>query len=124
MSAQILILDTEPKRERAAKIVAQLPIEKPLKLTVEPFRARRSNTANRRLWALHQLAAEAVGCSAEDMHKDCLCDFYGYSEVRLPSGDMKRIPNERSSDKDTAKFAKFMEFCETRYITELGVFLG
>jgi hypothetical protein len=104
-------------------ILSQLPIQKPLKVTIEPFRARRSDNANRRLWKLHSIAAEAVGCSAEELHEEMLCAHYGYQEVKMPSGHMRRIPLERSSTKDTAKFAKFMEFCETTYITELGVFL-
>ncbi len=122
-SARVLILDTEEKRARAASIVSQLPIAKPLQLTIEEYVEKRSLPQNARLWKLHTEAAKVVGCSAEDMHNDCLCDFHGYTEVRLLSGDMKRIPLERSSQKNKKKFAKFMEFVETRYITELGVFL-
>jgi hypothetical protein len=123
MTAQVLILDTEQKRARAARIVSQLPVEKPLKLTVEPFRARRSNTANARLWALHQLAAEHTGMSAEDLHEIALCRFYGFEEKKF-GGIVRQIPLERSSSKNTAEFAKFMEATEAFYITELGVFLG
>jgi hypothetical protein len=122
MSAQVLILDTEPKRERAAKIVSQLPIEKPLKLTVEPFRARRSNTANARLWALHQRAADFTGMSADEMHEIALCRFYGYEEKKI-GGIVRQTPIERSSTKNTADFAKFMEATEVWYIQEFGVFL-
>lgn len=122
MSAQVLILDSEHKRERAAKIVSQLPIEKPLKLTVEPFRARRSNTANARLWALHQRAADFTGMSAEEMHEIALCRFYGYEEKTV-GGIVRQIPIERSSVKDTKAFAQFMEATEAWYVTEFGVFL-
>lgn len=118
----MLILDTEQKRDRAAKIVGQLPVHKPLKLTVEPFRARRSNTANARLWALHKLAADATGMSADEMHEIALCRFYGYEE-RTIGGIIRQIPNERSSAKDTKAFREFMEATEAFYITELGVFL-
>lgn len=123
MTPQTLILDSEAKRQRAMQIISKLPLAKPLKLTVEPFRARRSTTANARLWALHTKAAEIVGCSPADMHEDMLCEHYGYTEVKLPSGAIKRIPMERSSTKDTAKFARFMEFCEDFYIRNLGVWL-
>lgn len=123
MTAQTMILDNEQKRERAARIVSQLPVEKPLKLTVEPFIARRTNTQNARLWLLHTKAAEHVGCSPGDIHEDMLCEHYGFNEVRLPSGQIKRVPLERSSTKDVKKFARFMEFCETFYITNLGIWL-
>lgn len=122
MNAQVLILDTETKRDRAAKIVSQLPVAKPLKLTVEPFRARRSNTANARLWALHQRAAEHTGMSADEMHEIALCRFYGYEEKKV-GGIVRQIPLERSSAKDVKEFARFMEATESFYITELGVFL-
>lgn len=122
MSAQILILDTETKRDRAAKIVSQLPVAKPLKLTVEPFRARRSNTANARLWALHQRAAEHTGMSADEMHEIALCRFYGYEEKTV-GGMVRQIPLERSHAKDVKAFAQFMEATEAWYITEFGVFL-
>lgn len=123
MTAQILILDTEQKRDRAARIVGQLPVEKPLKLTVEPFRARRSNTANARLWALHQRAAEHTGMSADEMHEIALCRFYGYEEKKV-GGMIRQTPIERSSVQDTKGFARFMEATEAWYITEFGVFLG
>lgn len=123
MTAQVLILDTETKRDRAAKIVSQLPVAKPLKLTVEPFRARRSNTANARLWALHQRAAEHTGMSAEEMHEIALCRFYGYDEKTV-GGIIRQTPLERSSAKDVKAFAQFMEATEAWYITEFGVFLG
>jgi hypothetical protein len=122
MTPQTMILDTEQKRDRAAKIVSLLPVEKPLKLTVEPFRARRSTTANSRLWALHQRAADHTGMSAEEMHEIALCRFYGYEEKKV-GGMIRQTPIERSSAKNTAEFAKFMEATESWYITEFGVWL-
>ena len=117
-----MILDTEAKRERAAHIISKLPIEKPLKLTVETFRAKRSNTANARLWLLHQKAADATGMTADEMHEIALCRFYGYEEKTV-GGIVRQVPLERSSSKDTKRFAAFMEATEGWYITELGVFL-
>lgn len=119
---QTMIIDTEQKRERAAKIISQLPIVKPLKLTVEPFRAKRSLSANARLWLLHQKAAEATGMSADEMHEVALCRFFGYEEKKV-GGMVRQIPLERSSTKDTKRFAEFMEATEAFYISELGVFL-
>lgn len=123
VQSQVIIIDAEPKRERAVKVLSLLPLEKPLKVTIEPFIARRSNVANARLWALHTKAAEHVGCSPADIHEDMLCEHYGYNEVKLPSGQIKRTPLKRSSVRDTREFAKFMEFCETFYITAFGIWL-
>jgi hypothetical protein len=123
MNPQTMIVDNEQKRERAIKVVSLVPLDKPLKVTIEPFIARRTNTQNARLWALHTKAAEHVGVSSADMHEEMLCEHYGFTEVRLPTGRIKRVPNERSSTKDVKKFAKFMEFVETFYITNLGIWL-
>lgn len=123
MTAQVLILDTEQKRERAIKVLSLIPLDKPQKLTVEPFIAKRTNTQNARLWALHGKVAAHIGCSAADIHEDMLCEHYGYREVTMPSGEIRRVPLQRSHDKDVKKFAKFMEFCETFYITQFGIWL-
>lgn len=123
MTAQTLILDTEQKRDRAVRVLTLLPLEKPLKVTIEPFIARRSNAANARLWALHGKVSAHIGCSAADLHEDMLCEHYGYNEIRLPSGQIKRVPIERSSTKDVKRFHAFMEFCETFYITSFGIWL-
>ena len=122
MTPQTMILDNEQKRERAVKVLSLVSLEKPLKVTVEEFRAQRSQSANRRLWALHQKAADHTGMSAEDMHEVALCRFYGYEEKTI-GGIIRQIPIERSRSKDTKRFAKFMESVEAWYITEFGVWL-
>lgn len=123
MTPQTLLIDSEQKRARAVKVLSLLPLEKPLKVTIEPFLARRSNTANARLWALHGKVAAHIGCSSADLHEDMLCEHYGYNEVKLPSGAIKRVPLERSHTKDVKRFHAFMEFCETFYITAFGIWL-
>lgn len=95
----------------------------PLDVQVAPYVPKRSDAQNRRLWALHGLAAEHVGCSADDMHEDMLCEHYGYTEIKMPSGDIKRKPLKRSSQRNKAEFAKFMEFVDNFYATEFGIWL-
>lgn len=124
MNAQTLIIDSEQKRERAVKVVSLIPLDKPVKLTVEPFIARRTNSQNARLWLLHGKVAEHIGTSAADIHEDMLCEHYGYTEVKLPSGAIKREPLKRSSPRNVKEFAKFMEFCENFYICNFGIWLG
>ena len=120
-----IIVDRPQRRDYAIKVIGRLPVEdgECWDVIIGRHRKKRSLKANARLWLLHTAAAKHVGCSPEDMHEDCLADHFGSTEVRLPSGNLKRIPNKRSSDLDTKGFAEFMEFCESRYITELGVFL-
>lgn len=118
-----IILDSPAKLDRFCGWVRKLDLSRPWRVDVDPFRARRSLGANARLWALHTLAGDAVGCSAYEMHEDMLCKFFGYTEIKMPSGIIRQIPLERSSTKDTKKFREFMEKVEAFYISELGVWL-
>ena len=95
----------------------------PLHVEAGPPKKKRTLSANSRLWLLHRMAAEFIGDSPEGLHEDMLCAFYGWKEIRMPSGNMKRVPLERSSDKEPQKFREFMDFCETKYASELGLWL-
>jgi len=119
---QTLIIDSEAKRDRAAKIVSQLPYEPPLLLTVDKFRARRTLTQNARYWALLQKVAEHTGHSSDEIHEVALCRFHGYEEHKI-GGITRQVPTERSSTKDTKAFAQYMEATEAWIIQEFGVFL-
>lgn len=124
MEPRKFILRSEFVRTHLIEFLKRLPIERLVEVTIKPFAEKRSVRANARLWLLHNTAAKNVGCSPEDMHEDMLCMFTGVkAEVRLPSGSLKRIPNERSSDMNTKRFAQFMEQVEAFYISELGVWL-
>jgi hypothetical protein len=124
MNERRFVLQSDFVRENMLGFLKKLDISKPVEVIVRPFIAKRTLTQNARLWLLHTKAAEYVGCTAEEMHEDMLCMVYGYREVKMPSGDVKRIPLKRSSDRDKKEFAVFMEHCEAFYIRELGVWLG
>lgn len=117
------ILRSEHIRAGVAAFLAKLDITKPIEVVVRDYIERRSHEQNARLWLLHTAAAEVVGCSPADMHEDMLCEHYGYTEARMPSGDLKRIPLKRSSQRDKKEFRAFMEFVENFYIEKLGVYL-
>lgn len=117
------VLHSDFIRTNLLAYLKKLDLGTTMEVIVRPFHEKRSNEQNARLWALHSKAAEYVGCSAEDMHEDMLCKVYGYTEVRMPSGDLKRIPLKRSSQRNRKEFAQFMEQVEAFYISELGVWL-
>lgn len=117
------VLHNEFIRKNMLAFLAKLSIEPPVEVLVRPHIAKRSLEQNARLWALHTKAGEYVGCTAEDMHEEMLCKVYGYSEVKMPSGYMKRIPLKRSSQRNRKEFGQFMEQVEEFYISELGVYL-
>lgn len=123
MNERRFVLHSEFILTNLIAFLRKIDFAAPMEVIVRPYVERRSLEQNARLWALHTKAAEFVGCSAEDMHEDMLCKVYGYTEVRMPSGDQKRIPLKRSSARNRKEFAAFMEQVEAFYISELGVWL-
>ena len=117
------ILRSENIRAGMLAFLARLDISKTLEVVVREYVEKRTLEQNARLWLLHSRAAEFVGCSAADMHEDMLCEFFGYTEVRMPSGDLKRIPLKRSSTRNKKEFRDFMDKVEMFYIEKLGVYL-
>lgn len=94
-----------------------------IEVIVRPFVEKRSSAANARMWLLHTAAGRHVGCTSDDMHEDTLCEFYGYNEVRMPSGYVKRVPVKRTSGMNKREFGEHMQRLEAFYISELGVWL-
>lgn len=123
MSERRFVLHNDFIRRNLLGFLQKLDFSTPMEVIVRPYVEKRTLEQNARLWLLHTKAAEYVGCSAEDMHEDMLCKVYGYTEVRMPSGDQKRIPLKRSSARNRKEFAAFMEQVEAFYISELGVWL-
>lgn len=100
----------------------------PFQAIVGSVRKQRSLTQNNRLWALHTLAGEVTGYTPDEIHEEALCKHFGYTEQErkdLFTGEitMKRIPLKRSSQREKAEFAKFMDATEMWYGSEFGVWL-
>ena len=125
MQERRFLLDTNQHRDNAARYVGKLPVEEgAMELIVRPYTPQRTSSQNRRLWKLHGMVAAHTGMSVEDMHEEALCKHFGYTEVTMPTGWIKRVPLERSSTKDKKKFADFMTATEAWYIEFFGVWLG
>ena len=111
--------------EQMAKVCAylsRLPVESVLCLTLDDYKHPRTLKQNRRLFLLHTKAAEATGYSVEEMHEFALMRHFGHQEISV--GNLtRRVPLKRSSTRDKAEFAKFMEETEAFYISDLGVWL-
>lgn len=120
---RLFIVDTEAKRARAAGILGKLPLDGRIwDVSIKPYQSRRSVDANRRLWALHKLAADETGHSVDELHELCKSMF-------LPRKMVKAGGEEREVCGSSAKLSKkdfrdFMERVEAFYIEKLGVFLG
>jgi hypothetical protein len=121
---RLFILDSPAKRDRLVKLLAKLPISdgEIWEARVSRYQPRRSVDANRRLWALHQLAAQHTGHSADELHEFCKMKFLAHRTVKI--GKHEREVPARSSKLNKRQFHDFSEQVEAFYISELGVFLG
>ena len=123
MSERKFILRNDFIRSNLVAFLKGLSLGELTEVIVRPYVEKRTNPQNRRMWLLHGMAGAQVGCSSEDMHEDTLCHFYGYEEVRLPSGATKRKPMKRTSGMNKREFSEHMQRLEAFYISELGVWL-
>lgn len=131
MQTRYWIIESATDLGRLAGYLARLSereIEAPLRVTLEPYKKQRTIPQNARLWKLHTLAAEITGYTPEEMHDEALCHHFGFTEKPvkcLITGkmEMKRVPLQRSSTRDTQEFAKFMSATEQWYAQELGIWI-
>jgi len=122
VTARTFIIKDDLQRQRLKQWLDRQDL--PLQVDAGPVHEPRTNAQNDRLWKLHRAAAAFTGDIPEDLHEDRLCAFYGFTEKRMPSGYVKRIPLKRSSTRDKQEFRQFMDFVENFYASELGVWLG
>lgn len=88
-------------------------------ITVESWKPKRTNEQNARYWKIVTALAAFAGMSASDMHDELLCDHFGYNLV-VWNGSERKVPIERSSNKDTTTFSALMDTAE-RWCVENGV---
>jgi hypothetical protein len=126
VSGRTFDVETDGQREYLLKFIArQAP---PFRVEFGPIVVQRTLTQNARLWALHTMAGNHLGYSAEEMHEHALCHHFGYTEAEAKdplTGEitMKRTPNKRSSTRSKEEFRAFMDATETWYGTEFGCWL-
>jgi hypothetical protein len=116
------LITTADQRDRLFQFLSKR--ELPMQVDVGEPRKQRTDPQNRRLWDLHTLASEHTGYTKDEMHEEALCKHFGYTEKKMPSGWIKRVPLKRSSTREVAEFAKFMEETENWYAAEFGIWLG
>lgn len=127
MDSRKFEIATEQQREVFSKFVLRQDI--PFAAEIGPLLKQRTLPANARLWKLHTEASNVCGYTPEECHEEMLCAHYGYTEQERTNPwtgecEMKKIPNKRSSTRDTKEFSLFMDACETFYGSTLGVWLG
>lgn len=116
------VIENELQQQRLLQFLSRREV--PFQAEVGPVREQRSLAQNARLWALHTLAGRHTGYTPEEMHEEMLCKFFGYTEKKMPTGWVKRVPLKRSSTREKAEFRKFLDDVENFYASEFGCWLG
>lgn len=116
------LIQTSDQRDRLKQYLDKR--ELPCQVEVGEPRKQRSDTANARLWLLHEMASKETGYTPEEMHEEALIRHFGYTEKLMPGGWTKRVPLKRSSTREPKEFSEFMEATEIWYASEFGCWLG
>ena len=125
MSGRIFVVQNSSQIDRLCVFLKAQASKRPLSVAVDFWRKQRTTNANRRLWKLHQLAAESTGHTAEELHRDACGEFFGWEQTEL-FGRKETAPVRTTTTPDvldTKQFADFMTFVEARYVEHLGVWL-
>ena len=115
-------MDSTERRAKVCTLLAKLPVDRAWELVVRPYDPKRSVDANKRLWALHEAAAQVTGYSVDEMHEYCKHRFLQHSTISV--GGVKQEVSGSSAKLSKKAFRDFMDQVEAFYISELGVFLG
>lgn len=126
MNERTFQVTTDQQRDHLTRFIARQPV--PFQAALGPLKKQRTLSQNGRWWVLIGMAAEVSGHSTDELHEICLCRHFGYTEKEvtdLLTGEvgMKRVPNKRSSARDTKEFRDFMDSSEAWLGETLGVWL-
>lgn len=127
MKERTFQVEIEQQRDMLSRFILRQAV--PFQAVIGDIHKQRTIPANRRLWLLHTAASEVTGYTPEECHEEMLCDHFGYTEQERKNPwtgviESKKIPNQRSSTRNTKEFSKFMEHCENFYGETLGVWLS
>jgi len=92
----------------------RLPASSRWRVTIAPYKKRRSDQQNRYLWGVaYKALKDATGQPADDWHEYFLGEHFGWESVEL-FGKKKLRPIQRSSKLSTMEFMDFVDFIQMR----------
>jgi hypothetical protein len=103
----------------AAKAVAGLNPDKPWRIVIAPYRARRSHEQNALLWAIYGEIARETGNDTETIHEAMKARFLDPVVVKL--GDEPISVTGSSRKLDVKEFSEFVERVQAFAASELGI---
>lgn len=100
-----------------ASRISVLPEEKIWRVTVEPYKYRRSDEQNNFAWRLYRGIAEETGYTAEEIHAICKHKF---GEPRTVKYGETEIVEYSTRDKDTKWMADYLDRVQAWAASEFG----
>lgn len=124
LGKQEIILDGEAQRAIVMRAIEELRLDKPIVVTIEPYKKKRSLSQNALLWKRHTEITNAIseytGYSAEDVHEILKQKFLQPTILEINGQIVKRYSSKNLT---TAEMTKFMDQIEAFAQTELGIIL-
>ena len=112
---------------RIIKFIHKLPVEKAWRVTIEPYRKRRSTSQNAYLWGVCYLTIlesggeQLRGWTKDDLHDYFLGEHFGWEKIE--GFGRKRIkPLHRSAKLSTTEFIDFVDFIQQK-AAEFGIYI-
>lgn len=120
MKRQSHIIRTEQDRAALVGMINLVPLNKPLKITIEEVRKQRSLSANGLYWKWMQEAGDHLGYDKDEMHE--VCKEVANCPVTEIEIDGEKVVVRSSSKLNDADFAAYMDRCYRR-LSEYGCVL-
>lgn len=106
---------------RAADVVRGLTPQKPWRITLSPYRAKRSHEQNALLWAIYTEMCKGTGHTPEELHEAMKKKFLPPRFIEV--GDESIPVVGSTAGMDIQEFSNFLEQVQAFAAAELGVVL-
>lgn len=115
------IVRSPEDKARMASAINALSETKLWRVSVTPYKSRRSNDQNRRAWALYRAVADETGHTTDEIHAICKQQFGEPKTIKVGGVE---VTEYTTRDRDVAWFANYLDRCEAWAAQELGVVIG
>lgn len=113
------IIRSPADRQLMHEVIDKLA-DKPWRVSITAYRARRSNDQNRLAWKLYNAVAAETGYTPDEVHSLFKQRFGEPKTVKI--GDVE-VTEYTTRDRDVAWFSDYLDRCQAFAASELGVCL-
>lgn len=121
--SQTILPANRPDSSALALRILSLALDKPWRVTIEPYRPKRTDEQNRYLWGVvyATIMPRLPGWDASDVHEYFLGEHFGW-ETLEGFGRKRLRPIRRSSRLNKQEFSDYIAFIQHK-CAELGIYI-